>query len=123
MAEAARLTDSTLCAYTYDYCSHPIYDDDGNIIGKEHPGGSTPGLIDKGSPNVFINGLPAARMTDTSDEWTVPSCSTGTGVIIGGSGNVFINGLPAARKGDAVSPHTDIPGEITSGSGNVFIGG
>lgn len=123
MAEAARITDSTLCAYSSSYCSHDEYDDEGEPCGKKHPGGSTPGLIDKGSPNVFINGLKAARMSDTSNEWTVPLCTTGKGTIVGGSGSVFINGLPAARKGDAVSPHTDIAGKITSGSGNVYIGG
>lgn len=123
MPEAARLTDDTLCAYTESYCPHPEYDDEGDYIGKEHPGGSTPGNINSGSPNVFTNGLPAARITDTSGEWTVPDCTTGTGVIISGSGNVFINGLKAARKGDTVDPHTDVNGVITTGSPNVFIGG
>lgn len=118
MAEAARITDSTLCAYTAAHCPHP----DGKG-GKKHPGGSTPGIINKGSSNVFINGLKAARKTDTSGEWTVPDCTTGTGTIIGGSGTVFINGLSAARLGDEVQPHTDVNGVITSGSGNVFIGG
>lgn len=123
MAKAARLKDSTLCAYTKNHCPHPTYDDDGNVNGKKHNGGSTPGLINKGSPNVFINGLPAARLTDTTAEWTIPSCTTGIGTVISGSSTVFINGLPAARKGDAIKPHTDVNGKITSGSSNVYIGG
>lgn len=118
MPEAARLKDTTLCAYTTAHCPHPP-PPDGN--GKHS--GSTPGIISTGSPNVFTNSRHAARVTDQTDEWTVPSCTTGTGVIISGSGTVFINGLKAARKGDTVSPHTDVLGKVTSGSHNVYIGG
>lgn len=118
MPAAARLTDSTMSAYSSGWCSHT--DDKGR---KKHPGGSTPGNISTGSNNVTINGLKAARVTDSTKEWTVPSCTTGTGTVSAGSGTVFINGLEAARKGDLVVPHTDINGKITSGSGNVTIGG
>jgi uncharacterized caspase-like protein/uncharacterized Zn-binding protein involved in type VI secretion len=44
----------------------------------------------EGSPNVFINGRPAA----------ITGARTGCGgVVIGGSSNVFINGKPAAQAG------------------------
>lgn len=118
MAAAARITDSTMCAYSSAHCSHPKPKG-----GKKHPGGSTPGNISSGSSTVFTNGLRAARITDSTDETTSPYCSSGSGTVTAGSSTVFINGLRAARKGDEVSPHTDIKGTITSGSGNVFIGG
>ena len=118
MPAAARLTDSTMCAYTSAHCGHPKPKG-----GKEHPGGSTPGNISTGSPNVSTNGLPAARITDSTDETTSPYCTSGTGTVSAGSSTVFINGLKAARKGDLVVPHTDVNGKITSGSGNVTIGG
>ena len=123
MPSAARITDATLCAYTSAHCPHPMYDSDGNYIGKEHPGGSTPGNINSGSSNVIINGLKAARITDTTKETTSPYCTSGTGTISAGSSTVFINGLKAARLGDLVVPHTDVNGTIISGSGDVIIGG
>lgn len=65
--------------------------------------------IANGSPNVFINGVPAARIGD----------STGCGAtILSGSSTVFINGVPAAIMGSATSHG----GVIISGSGNVLIG-
>jgi uncharacterized Zn-binding protein involved in type VI secretion len=76
---------------------------------KEHVGGP----IKSGSPNVFINGKPAARVGDPL------GCEDGsTDTITEGSSNVFINGKPAARLGDA----TDHGGKISEGSPNVFIG-
>lgn len=47
----------------------------------------------EGSPNVFINGKPAARVGDR----------TGCGVVVQGSSTVFVNGRPLARAGDATS--------------------
>ncbi len=65
--------------------------------------------IASGSDNVFINGVPAARVGDTT------SCGA---TIVAGSSTVFINGKPAAMMGSA-SSHG---GVIVSGSGNVLIG-
>lgn len=69
------------------------------------------GAVSQGSPNVFVNGLPAARVTDAE------SCDAGK--VAQGSAGVFINGLPAARVGDKVTCGAVIVG----GSRNVFIGG
>ncbi|SBT16760.1 Ribonuclease YxiD [Marinomonas gallaica] len=82
---AARLTDIHAC---------PI-----------HP----PNAIIQGSPNVFTDSLPAARVTDKE------AC---TAAIVAGSAGVFINGLPAARLSDPTSHG----GKIATGSPDVFIG-
>jgi uncharacterized Zn-binding protein involved in type VI secretion len=56
-----------------------------------------------GSPNVFINGRPAATLGDKT------GCG---GVTVGGAANVFINGKPAARVGDLTTgcPGNELPG-------------
>jgi uncharacterized Zn-binding protein involved in type VI secretion len=82
----------------------------GEALGSSSMGAPS-GEISQGSPNVFINGLPAARATD------LESCDAGK--IAQGSATVFINGLHAARMGDKVSCGAVIVG----GSGTVFIGG
>lgn len=56
------------------------------------------GPVETGSPNVFINGLPAARQGDTGEQ--TASCATNTFVITGGDPEVLIDGRPAARVGD-----------------------
>lgn len=85
---AARVTDPTAC---------PI---------PRH--GTNP--IIEGSPDVFFDGLPAARQGDVS------ACSSpiNTGV----SSSVFINGKPAATLG-SVGEHGNV---IIGGSGTVIIG-
>jgi RHS repeat-associated protein len=57
--------------------------------------GSRTGPITSGSPDVFINGKPVARMTD------VAACSKESTPqpIIEGSQTIFVNGLPMARIG------------------------
>jgi uncharacterized Zn-binding protein involved in type VI secretion len=50
-------------------------------------------IISQGSPDVFIDGRPAAIAGS--------GCANGVSV---GSSNVFINGKPAARVGDASVP-------------------
>lgn len=70
------------------------------------------GPIKEGSPNVFINGLPAARKGDLVRH------HHGSEPIVEGAPNVFINGLPAARMSDRVA----CDGVITAGSPNVNIG-
>lgn len=85
----------------------------GEAIGASMMGPPT-GSIMAGSPNVLINGRPAARVMDSV------ACSLhGTPDAIGqGASGVFINGLPAARVGDKIV----CGGVIVSGSGNVIIG-
>lgn len=48
-----------------------------------------------GSPDIFINGLPAARLGDP-----VRGTCGHIGAIVSGSNSVFSNGLPAASIGD-----------------------
>ena len=73
-------------------------------------------IAQPGSPNVRINGKPAARAhldtVDCSDHPARP-------VIAQGSASVSTNGMPAPRKGD----RTACDAVIESGSVNVFIGG
>lgn len=75
------------------------------------------------SPNVFIGGLPAARVTDRHVCPLIDVLKPHVGGIIGtGSVTVSINLLPAARMGDTticVGP----PGTIATGCPTVLIGG
>ena len=73
--------------------------------------GSASGKVSQGSPDVHINGLSAARLTDAE------TCHDGK--IAQGSSTVRINGLLAARVGDRIS----CGGQVLSGSPNVRIGG
>ncbi len=93
MPPAARITDMHTCP---------------EATPEPHVGGP----VISGSPNVFINGLPAARMGDPL------TCVGPPDVIAKGSTGVFINGLPAARMGDL----TAHGGVIIGGSPNVIIG-
>jgi uncharacterized Zn-binding protein involved in type VI secretion len=65
-------------------------------------------VIVQGSPNVFTNNLPTARLTDELDFGTIEE----------GAPTVFANNLPIARLFDATSD--DIIGPDVST--NVFIG-
>jgi uncharacterized Zn-binding protein involved in type VI secretion len=78
-------------------------------------------VIAGGSGDVTINGLPAARVGDTTTAHLFPArkrCGVHTAVIVGGSNSVFINGKPAARAGDPLSGCT----RIAQGSSDVTIG-
>lgn len=80
-----------------------------------------PSPVTSGSPDVIINGQPAARK---GDQLAPHGCSCGGGhgvhprTIAAGSSSVLINGKPAARIGDSI----DCGGVVSSGSGNVIIG-
>jgi len=79
-------------------------------------------VIATGSPTVFINNRPAARLGDVSTLHKKPggkTCIPHVATIVTGSSTVFINGQPAARVGDALLDCT----VIISGSPTVFIGG
>lgn len=76
-----------------------------------------------GSPNVFIEGMPAWRAG--TDFHTCPLTTGATphtgGVVTFGSSTVLINGAPAARMGDPISESTG-PNAIVVGSSTVLIG-
>ena len=73
-----------------------------------------------GSPNVFVNGKPVHRLSDTGPT----NCPHGgTFASVSGSGTVFVNGQPITRIGDTtVCTGCGKSGSHTSGSGNVFAG-
>jgi uncharacterized Zn-binding protein involved in type VI secretion len=56
------------------------------------------GGIVAGSPNVFDNGIAAARLGDA-----VVCRVHGAQTISSASPNVFVNGIPRARLGDSIS--------------------
>ena len=71
------------------------------------------------SPNVYANGIPVHRQ---SDSWAVhcnplPSCHAGS--LAAGSSTVYVNGLQIGRIGDPV----DCGSSVATGSPNVFAGG
>lgn len=75
--------------------------------------------IASGSPDVFVNAQPAARVGDVSSVHQKPSgdkCVPHVASIVTGSSSVFVNGQPMARVGDALGGCT----EIIGGSPNVF---
>jgi len=78
------------------------------------------GPIITGSPNVFINGLPAARESDIG----IASVCCGPNMykIIMGSTTVFINGKMAARKDDQTLHCETGTGKIIMGSPTVDFG-
>lgn len=118
---------------------------DTHIVMVPSPGGAVPtplphpfaGIIDGNtSPNVRINGNPAATVGSTATN-TPPHIPTppGTsfqmppanrGTIMRGSGTVMINGKPAARAGDMAQTCAD-PGPNTAAqvvaASTVMIGG
>lgn len=78
----------------------------------------SPYVIESGSPDVFINGLPAARMLDPVTEHAGNKCEPHAPLIAIGSTSVMINGLPAAYLGSYVFDCTF----IATGSFDVFVG-
>ena len=84
--------------------------------------------IATGSGDVFINNIPAARLTDMTTGHALPGHGFYPPVpIISGSGSVFANNLPLARMTDKHAPHCDPhpdchDGVIINGSGSVFAG-
>ena len=79
------------------------------------------GTISSASPDVLINGKPAAfkGSAGTPHSWTCPDGGGPHGVVISaGSGTVMINGKPSARVGDP----TGCGSMVGSGSGDVIIG-
>ncbi|WP_172731733.1 RHS repeat-associated core domain-containing protein [Pluralibacter gergoviae] len=77
---------------------------------------SPSGVILTGSPNVFINGKPAAIATVSRVECDQDGPAM---QMAQGSDSVFINGQPASRIGDK----TNCDAQVMEGSPNVRIGG
>lgn len=92
-----------------------------NDIGKGHECFPDTPVI-AGSPDVIINGQPAARVGDAVATHGCPCPNVPHGMhsraISAGAATVIINGKQAARIGDAI----DCGGAISTGSGNVIIG-
>jgi uncharacterized Zn-binding protein involved in type VI secretion len=63
-----------------------------------HP---TTGRINTGSPNVFVNGRPAARAGDSGTH--AACCGPNTFTIAGSNWGVLINGRNAVKIGDATN--------------------
>ena len=81
------------------------------------------GVVAVGSPNVLVNGQPAAGVGDLH---VCPMCSPGPhvgGPILVGSPTVLVNGKPMARVGDACACAAPAPDVILAGSPNVLVGG
>ena len=86
---------------------------------KSCPHGGWIGVITSGSPNVHVNGIPAARKTDPG---TIACPHGGTFKITSGSGDTEINGKASARVGDmVVCDKCGATGKIAAGSPNTFV--
>jgi uncharacterized Zn-binding protein involved in type VI secretion len=72
-----------------------------------------------GSPDVYVNNLPALRVTDTGIHGTC--CGSNTWVALKGSLVVTINNLPAHRKFD-VDQHCGGKGFMLEASKDVYVG-
>ena len=72
--------------------------------------------LNRGSNNVFVNGLACGRQSDTYNSHSDEGYNTHSGHISGGSSSVYVNGLPIARVNDSVS----CGGKVAGGSSNVF---
>jgi uncharacterized Zn-binding protein involved in type VI secretion len=83
-------------------------------VARVGDGGSHGGAIVSGSPNVFVNGRPIARVGD------IYACPIhGSNPIVRGSSRTFANERRIARIGDS----TACGASIVSGSPNTFDGG
>jgi len=80
--------------------------------------GFEPRKNDAGSPDTFINRLPAHRVGDHWIEHCDHSGSCHDSTCKTGSSTVFINRIPAARIGDMVACGS----AIAQGSPNTFFG-
>lgn len=72
-----------------------------------------------GSPNVYVNNMPALRVSDLGMH--AACCGPNMWTATQGSSVVYINGMKAHRKGDE-DMHCGAMGKLTQGSPNVFVG-
>ncbi|MGU5845729.1 type VI secretion system PAAR protein [Aeromonas hydrophila] len=85
-------------------------------IGTDHDG-FHPTEITAGSPDVFIDGIPAARVGDPLAPHDKPNHPPHPRKIASGSSTVFVNGKPLAITGGEVDC-----GGVIIGSGTVIVG-
>lgn len=85
-------------------------------IGTDHDG-FHPTAIISGSPDVFIDGIPAARVGDPLAPHDKPNNPPHPRSIASGSSTVLVNGKPLAITGGAVDC-----GGVIIGSGTVIVG-
>ncbi|MDM5128631.1 type VI secretion system PAAR protein [Aeromonas salmonicida] len=85
-------------------------------IGTDHDG-FHPTAIISGSPDVFIDGIPAARVGDPLAPHDKPNNPPHPRSIASGSSTVFVNGKPLAITGGSVDC-----GGVIIGSGTVIVG-
>lgn len=85
-------------------------------LGTDHEG-FPPTPVISGSPNVFIDGKPVARVGDQLAPHSKPKHPPHPRTITSGSSTVFINGMPVAVTGGEISC-----GGVTIGSGTVIVG-
>ncbi|MCA9516225.1 MAG: hypothetical protein KC635_14880 [Myxococcales bacterium] len=105
MPEQGRVSDNAHCgadAHGCPACPHAV---------------TGPGV--SGSPNVFVNALPALRVGDPGIH--AACCGPNTWEAVEGAPSVFMNGKKAHRKGDGTK-HCGGDGELVVGSPNVFVG-
>ena len=90
-------------------------------LGDMHSGHDAcpPTPLSVGSPNVFVNSLPAGRLGDAYAPHGCEDHDTHTPHVGMGSASVFINGIPAGRVGDP----TTCGATVAQGSPDVIIGG
>jgi uncharacterized Zn-binding protein involved in type VI secretion len=72
-----------------------------------------------GSPTVYVNGMPALRVSDTGVH--AACCGPNMWLAVEGSPTVLINNLMAHRKDDS-DQHCGGMGKLIQGSPNVFVG-
>jgi uncharacterized Zn-binding protein involved in type VI secretion len=82
-----------------------------------HPG---VGPAIQGSPDVFINKMPAVRVDDIGVH--AACCGPNMWTATAGSGTVNINGKAAHRQNDS-DKHCGGSGQMVEGSSDVIIGG
>ncbi len=80
---------------------------------------SVKGPATQGSPDVFVNNMPALRIGDQGVHKAC--CGDNKWEAELGSGTVLINSKNAHRKGDVVK-HCGGPGELVEGSADVDVG-
>ncbi len=78
------------------------------------------GPAQTGSPNVFVNGKAALRVTDQGVH--SKCCGANTWIAVDGSQSVIINNLQAHRKDDK-DQHCGGEGYMIEGSPDVLVGG
>lgn len=92
----------------------------GDSVSTGHICTTVTSLDTPGQSSVYINGILACRLGDSTVVHTYPvgeACVSHSAPITGSSSSVYIEGVLASRLGDSCDA-----GSIISGSPNVYIG-